>query len=84
MIGSLKDWSVEHRIAPAFAAVPTLVVSGRYDEASPRVQELILAQIPHATQRIFEQSAHLPHVEERSAYMECVGGWLKSVEEGAK
>lgn len=84
MIGSIKDWSVERKIQAGFASMPTLIVSGRYDEASPEVQEHIKAQIPHAEQRIFEESSHLPHVEERGEYMRVVGEWMKRVEEGSK
>ena len=35
VIGKLKDWSIEDRLHEV--EVPTLVISGRHDEATPRV-----------------------------------------------
>ena len=70
VIGTLKTWSVVdavHRII-----VPTLLISGRYDEAAPSVVQPFADAIPDVRWRIFEQSSHVPHIEERNAYMSLV------------
>jgi pimeloyl-ACP methyl ester carboxylesterase len=56
--------------------VPTLVVSGRHDEATPALQETLRAGIPGCEWLVFEESSHMPHVEERERYMDVVGAWL--------
>lgn len=73
--GTLKDWDFTSRL-PSLT-MPILIVSGGWDEAAPFIQEKLKAGLPHAEQRIFEHSAHCPHAEERDAYMEVVGDFLK-------
>lgn len=75
VIGSIKDWSSESRLAGI--DVPTLLVSGRYDEATPALQQRLAAGIRGAEWTIFEESSHLPHVEERERYLQVVGDWLR-------
>lgn len=74
VIGTLKSWSVideVHRIN-----VPTLLISGRYDEATPRVVQPFKDNIAGARWEIFENSSHLPHVEETERCMKLVGAFL--------
>jgi len=42
VIGSTKDWSSESRLRQIRA--PTLVVSGRFDEATPLLQETLVRE----------------------------------------
>jgi L-proline amide hydrolase len=56
--------------------VPTLLVSGRHDEATPALQEALLGGIAGSEWVCFEESSHLPHVEERVRYVQVVGDWL--------
>jgi len=79
--GTLKDWDVSERLGEI--RVPTLIVSGRYDEATPAMQETLRAGIAGAEQHIFEQSSHLPHAEEPEAFRAVVGEFLDRVERGA-
>ncbi len=74
VIGSIRDWQSKDRLGGI--GVPTLLVSGRHDEATPALQETLLSGIPGAEWVCFEESAHLPHVEERERYMRVVGDWL--------
>jgi pimeloyl-ACP methyl ester carboxylesterase len=53
------------------------VVSGRYDEATPALQEVMTAGIPETEQVIFEESSHSPFWEERARYMDVVDDWLR-------
>jgi L-proline amide hydrolase len=74
VVGSIKDWNVKNRLGEI--DVPTLLVSGRYDEATPALQEPLQAGIPDCEWVLFEESSHVPHMEEREQYMEVVGEWL--------
>jgi L-proline amide hydrolase len=77
-IGSLKTWDITERLHEI--STPTLLVSGRYDEATPHIVEQIESRIPGAEWRLFEHSSHMPHVEETEAFLETVEGFLKRVD----
>ena len=74
VIGSIRDWQAKDRLGEI--DVPTLLVSGRHDEATPALQETLLNGITESEWVLFEHSSHLPHVEERERYMQVVGNWL--------
>ena len=76
--GTLKDWDITDRLGAI--DVPTLVISGRYDEATPTVVEPIVKGIPGAEWVLFEHSAHMPHVEERERYLDVVEAFLATVD----
>jgi len=78
VIGNLKDWDRTGRLGEI--GVPTLVTVGRYDEITPACAETIHRGIPGSEMRIFEQSAHVAHLEETEAYVEAVAGFLARVE----
>ncbi|MEU8971046.1 proline iminopeptidase-family hydrolase [Streptomyces monashensis] len=77
VIGSLKDWGVEDRLPEI--SVPTLVLSGRHDEATPKTVRPYQELIPDARWVIFENSSHLPHLEEPEAFFEVMTEYLKSL-----
>jgi L-proline amide hydrolase len=77
-IGSLKTWDITERLPQI--STPTLLVSGRHDEATPHIVEQIESRVPGAQWRLFEQSSHMPHVEEPDAFLEAVEGFLKTVD----
>ena len=74
VIGSLKSWSIIDRLDRI--KVPTLLISGRYDEATPAVVQPFADGIKDVRWQIFEQSSHMPHVEETELYMKTVGAFL--------
>jgi L-proline amide hydrolase len=74
VIGSIRDWQSKERLGEI--AVPTLLVSGRNDEATPALQETLHAGIRDSEWVCFEDSSHMPHVEERGRYMQVVADWL--------
>jgi len=76
VIGSLKDWSVVDRLADV--AVPTLVVAGRYDEATPSTWAPFVDRIPDVRSHVFAKSSHMPHVEEPAEFQRVVGGFLRT------
>jgi L-proline amide hydrolase len=75
VIGSFRDWSAAGRLSQI--AVPALVISGRHDEATPRVQQELVSGISGAEQVILEGSSHMPFWEERASYMAAVGDFLR-------
>ncbi len=74
VIGTLKTWSVIDRLSAI--DVPTLIISGRYDEATPATVQPFKDGIRGARWEIFEQSSHMPHVEEQADCMRIVGDFL--------
>jgi L-proline amide hydrolase len=49
---------------------------GRYDEATPALQDVLQSAIHGAEWMLFDESSHMPHLEERGRYMHVVGEWL--------
>jgi L-proline amide hydrolase len=74
VIGSLKHWSIIDRLHKV--QVPTLLISGKYDEATPATVQPYKDNIKGARWQIFENSSHMPHVEETELYMKTVGAFL--------
>ncbi|WP_058546499.1 proline iminopeptidase-family hydrolase [Pseudomonas fluorescens] len=74
VIGSMKDWSITDRLPRI--KVPTLLISGRYDEATPLVVKPYVDHVPDIRWALFEHSSHMPHIEERMACMGTVVSFL--------
>ncbi len=77
-VGSLKTWDITERLPEI--DTPTLLVSGRYDEATPHIVEQIHSRIPGAQWELFEESSHMPHVEESDAFLARVEAFLKTID----
>ena len=78
MIGSLKGWDITDRLREI--RHPTLLVSGRHDEATPLIVGEIHERIPGAEWTIFEHSSHLPHIEEPELFLERVERFLRTID----
>jgi proline-specific peptidase len=76
--GRLRDWSVVDRLQEI--DTPTLITSGRHDEATPAIMETVHRGITGSRWVIFPFSAHLPHIEESARYRKVVNGFLDEVE----
>ena len=74
VIGTMKEWSVVDQIHRIIS--PTLLVSGRHDEATPAVVQPFMDKIPDVRWVIFEESSHMPFVEEPEAYFSVVEEFL--------
>jgi L-proline amide hydrolase len=74
VIGNLKDWDVTGRLTEI--NVPTVLISGRYDEATPRIQQEMKDRIPDVEWVLLEHSSHLPQIEEPEAFLEAAGAFL--------
>ncbi|MGW1056094.1 proline iminopeptidase-family hydrolase [Streptomyces sp. NPDC002521] len=79
VIGTLRDWGVEDSCADI--AVPTLLVSGRYDEATPATVRPYAEKIPDVRWEIFEESSHVPHLEEPARFQDVLAGFLDGLGE---
>jgi L-proline amide hydrolase len=75
-VGTLKDWSVVDRVHSIVA--PTLLISGRFDEATPATVQPFFDAIPDVRWEIFEASSHMPFIEEREGYLSLVEDFLAS------
>lgn len=78
VIGTMKDWTIVDRLDRI--AVPTLLVSGRHDEATPACVQPFADRIPDVRWIVFEESSHMPHLEERAACMAAVGRFLDEID----
>ena len=78
VIGRLRTWDRTPDLGRI--DVPTLVTCGRYDEITPSCSETIAEGIPDARVVVFEESAHVAHLEEAEAYAGTVEEFLESVE----
>ena len=74
VIGTLRSWSIVERLPRVVA--PTLLISGRYDEATQATVQPFADLIPDVRWTVFEHSSHMPHVEERALCIDVVGRFL--------
>jgi L-proline amide hydrolase len=77
-VGSLKEWDITDRLHEI--DVPTLLISGRYDEATPHIVEQIDQRIPNSRWVLLEESSHTPHLEEPERFRAAVEGFLAEVD----
>ena len=75
VIGTMKDWTIEARITPI--KQPPLLISGKYDEATPLVVKPYVDRVKGCEWVLFENSSHMPHVEEKDLCLKTVSGFLE-------
>lgn len=76
--GTLKDWDITDRLGEI--QVPTLVIGGRFDEATPVITETIHSGIPSSEWVIFENSGHFAYLEETERYLKVLIKFFDRVE----
>jgi L-proline amide hydrolase len=76
--GTLRDWDVIDGLGEIH--VPTLITSGRHDECTPALVEPLHRGIAGSEWVIFEESAHMPYLEEPEPYLEVLSAFLERVE----
>jgi proline iminopeptidase len=75
LIREVPGYDVEDRLGEI--AIPTLVAVGRHDFITPLAEsELLARRIPNAELRVFENSGHMPFIEETERFCEIVDGFL--------
>ncbi len=77
--GTLKEWSVVDHLH--LITAPTLLVSGRFDESTPAVNQPFFDNIPDVRWEILEQSSHMPFFEEPARYLKIIGSFLAEHDE---
>ncbi|KJK55201.1 proline iminopeptidase-family hydrolase [Saccharothrix sp. ST-888] len=82
VIGTLKDWSIIDELDAIRA--PTLLIGGRYDEATPVTMQPYFDRIPDVRWETFENSSHCPHLEEPERFTEVMVAFLKNLAGPAK
>jgi L-proline amide hydrolase len=78
VIGTLRDWSVVDCLGDI--EVPTLLVSGRYDEATPVTVQPYLDRIRDVRWEVFEESSHLPNLEEPERFHAVLAEFLDKLQ----
>jgi L-proline amide hydrolase len=76
--GTLSDWDIRSRLGEI--TVPTLLINGRYDDATPEMVSEMHDLIPGSEWTVFEHSSHLPHIEEPDAFLARVEAFLTTVD----
>ena len=78
--GALRGWDVRHRLGDI--TVPALVARGRYDMCTEAIAATLLRGLPNAREVVFEESSHMPALEESDRYLEVVGAFLREHDPG--
>jgi len=80
VIGTLLDWDVTARLGEI--SVPTLVVTGEHDEATPAINRTVSEAIPGAESVIYAGCSHMAHVEDTEGYLQLLDSFMSRVEAG--
>jgi proline iminopeptidase len=78
--GTLKDYDRTSRLAELH--LPVLYTTGRFDETTPATTAWYQGLTPNARLEVFEQSAHMPMLEETDRYLAVMRAFLREVERG--
>jgi proline-specific peptidase len=73
--GTLKTWDIMDRLGEI--AVPTLIVSGRYDECTPGHVEAIHSRIAGSQLEIIEDASHLCFAEQPEKFNQIINSFLE-------
>lgn len=76
--GRLRDWDVRARLSEI--DLPTLITSGRYDECTPALAEEAHRGIRGSEWVLFEESSHMPFVEEPERFRTLLSEFLQRAE----
>lgn len=79
--GILKDWDRSRRLGEI--AVPTLVISGPYDEMVPDCSRELAAGIPGAQLAMIDDTSHTPWIENPAAFFPLLRDFLRRNEPAA-
>ena len=76
--GNLKTFDVTPQLKEI--TCPTLFTCGRFDEATPESTEYYSRLTPGSHFHVFENSAHMPYMEEPEEYLKVIGTFLRSTD----
>lgn len=75
--GTLAGHTITNRLNRI--EVPTLILSGKYDECTPKTAQSYHAGVKNSRWEIFEESSHLSYIEEAAKYQRVMIEFLDSV-----
>jgi L-proline amide hydrolase len=78
VVGTIRDFDITDRLHEI--EVPVLLVSGEHDEVRPQLVATMHGRLRHAERVLFEDSSHMPHIEEPERFREVVQGFLERSE----
>jgi L-proline amide hydrolase len=78
VVGTITGFDITDRLAEV--DVPVLLVSGEHDEVRPDVVASMHERLRDSEWVLFEDSSHMPHLEEPERFLEVVSGFLERVE----
>lgn len=81
-VGKIIDWNIENRLVEI--VTPTLLLSGCYDEVTPACVETVHKGISGSEWILFENSSHMPHLEETERFLQVLAEFLHRVEKNAE
>jgi proline-specific peptidase len=76
--GPLKAWDISARLGEI--RIPTLVITGEHDEATPTINEAVSGGIPGSESVVYPGGSHMAHVEDPEGYMQVLDGFLSRIE----
>jgi L-proline amide hydrolase len=82
VVGTIRDFDITDRLEEI--EVPVLLVSGAHDEVRPNVVEAMHERLRDSRWELFEDSSHMPHVEEPERFLTVVERFLEQVEEAPR
>jgi L-proline amide hydrolase len=74
VVGTLRNWSIIDRL-PSIA-VPTLVIAGEFDEATPATWAPYVAHIPDVVSHVVPDTSHCSHLEKPEEFRAVVAAFL--------
>ncbi len=74
--GTLKDYDVVDQLK--LIQVPTLLISGKYDESTPYINELMFKQIKGSKWTLLENSHHAGYLEQPEAVFKAIIDFLNN------
>ncbi len=77
-LGNLKDFECRDQLGEI--QIPSLIISGVNDLCTPLVAKTMYDAIPDARWELFENSRHMPFLEENGKYLRVVSAWMEEQE----
>jgi L-proline amide hydrolase len=78
VVGTIKDFDITDRLGEI--EVPVLLVSGEHDEVRPHLTAAMQERLRRGERVVFEDSSHMPHVEEPERFLAVVEDFLERCE----
>ena len=78
VVGTIRDFDITDRLPEI--EVPVLLVSGEHDEVRPHLTAAMHERLRRGERVVFEDSSHMPHIEEPDRFLAVVRDFLERSE----